>query len=313
VIRRVAALSSNEAAPAAELRPSAPVALDIDSSYRYCEALARARHHNYPVASRFLPAPLRPHVLAIYAFARSADDFADLPEYAGRRERELDHWEDLLHRLFHGDTPPHPVFVALGDTVRRFDLPIGPLLDLIEGIRMDLRTNRYATFGDLQSYVARAAHPLGRLLLYMFGVRDADRHRYAEDLSTALALTSLWQDVALDLRRDHVYIPTEDLRHFRISAEDLFARKQSLELKSLVRFETARARAYYQRARPLIYAVDDQLGVEVAMIFYGGLRALDKIESSAGAVFGKRVSLSTADKAWVLAKSLGRRGAGLLK
>jgi squalene synthase HpnC len=309
MIRRVAALSkAND-----QLRPSPPTKLDVEECYRYCESLARARHHNIPVASRFLPARLRPHVLAIYAFARGADDFIDLPEFAGRREKELDHWEDLLHRSFHGEPVDHPVFVALGATAHTFDLPITPLLDLIEACRLDLRQRRYPTWTDLHHYVVRAAYPLGHLLLYIFGVRDADRHRYAEDLSTALALTSFWQDVAVDVARDHIYLPDEDLRHFLVAEDDLFARKQTYNLKSLMRYQCARARAYYQRARPLVHAVDDELGVEVALIFYGGLRALDKIETSSGAIFGPRVTLNTADKALVLAKALGRRGAGLLR
>src|SRR5262249_45763980 len=183
--------------------------------YRYCEAIVRAHHENFPVASRFLPEALRPHVSALYAFTRCADDFADEPQYEGRREAELDRWEAELHRCFHGQAD-HPIFVALAATPARFDLPIQPLADLIDAFRQDIMVRRYHTFGDLYSYTQRAAQPIGRLLLYVFGVRDADTHKFADDLATALALTAFWQDLDRDVARGRIYVPQEDLRHFGV-------------------------------------------------------------------------------------------------
>ena len=294
--------------PAPSAGPSGRPALD--DCYRYCEQLARAHHENFPVASRFLPSRLHKHVFAIYAFVRAADDFADEPEYEGRRAAKLDEWDDLLQRAFHGDAE-HPIFVALAETAATFDLPVTPLADLLAAFHMDLSVRRYSTWNDLQHYMRLAAAPIGQLLLYVFGVRDLEQHKFAEELSHALALTNFWQDIAVDVRRDRVYLPQEDLRHFGVAEDDLFAGRESERLAALVRFQCQRTRAVYERARPLVELVDDQLGVEVAMMWHGGHRALSKIEARAHKVFGGRARLSTIDKAWVLAQALRERGMGL--
>ncbi len=282
----------------------------LDDCYRYCEQLTRAHHENFPVASRFLPSRLHKHVLAVYAFVRAADDFADEPEYEGRRQEELDAWDVLLQRSFHGDAQ-HPIFVALADTAQKFELPITPLADLVAAFHMDLSVRRYATWNDLQHYLRLTAAPIGQLLLYIFGVRSLEQHKYAEELSYALALTNFWQDIAADLERDRVYVPQEDLRHFGVHEDELRAHRESDRLAALVRFQCQRTRAVFQRARPLVDLVDDQLGVEVAMMWHGGHRALAKVEARASRVFGGRARLSTLDKAFVLGQALRERGAGL--
>jgi squalene synthase HpnC len=284
--------------------PPAPAGqLDAAASFAYCEAIARAHHENFPVGSLFLPRALRPHVAALYAFARCADDFADEPAYDGRRAEELDGWEDRLRACFHGQAE-HPVFVALAETVRRFDLPLAPFVDLVQACRIDLATRRYATFGDLMAYVERAAQPIGRLLLYVFGARDADRLRYGDELATALALTSLWQDTRRDLARDRVYVPQEDLRHFGVAESDLDGRHHGPKLTALLRFQVARTRAVYERARPLLGLAPRAIAVELALFWHGGRRALDKVEARAHRAPGVRARLSVLDKAWVVARAL---------
>ena len=128
----------------------------VARSYEYCEEFARAHTESYPVASRFVAPELRPHLVALYAFARSADDFADEPEYEGRRTEALGRWEEALHRCFHGEAE-HPVFIALADTIDKRDLPVPPLHDMLTAFRMDLEVRRYATFQAL----ARLHGPLG--------------------------------------------------------------------------------------------------------------------------------------------------------
>ncbi len=302
MIRRVLPVAPRPVPPT----PAPGAGLDPAVCFAYCEAVARAHHENFPVGSFFLPRALRPHIAALYAFARFADDFADEPAYAGRRAEELDRWEDLLLACFHGQAE-HPVFVALAETVRRFDLPLAPFADMLQAFRMDLATRRYATFGDLMAYVERAARPIGRLMLYVFGARDAERLRYGDELATALALTSFWQDTHRDLERDRVYVPQEDLRHFGVTEADLAARRQSPALTALLRFEVARARAIFERARPLLERAPRELAVELALFWYGGRRALDKVEGRAHAIFGPRARLSMVDKAWVVARALAYR------
>ena len=289
-------------------RPDFPASPDPAACFAWCEAFVRSHHENFPVASWFLPARLRPHICALYAFARLADDYADEPAYAGRRADELDRWEDQLVRCYHGEPTRHPVFIALARTISTFDLPIAPMMDMLAAFRMDLTRRRYATFAELMSYVERAAHPIGRLVLYVFGARDPASLRYGDELATALALTSFWQDLRRDLQRDRLYLPIEDLRHFGVSEDDLreaCARGSSRpEITALLRWETARARAHFERARPLLGRAPRELTVELGLFWHGGRRALEKIETRAGRLDGPRVRLNTVDKAAALARAL---------
>jgi hydroxysqualene synthase len=284
-----------------------PSSLEIEACYRYCEALCRAKHHNYPVGSMFARSELRKHIFALFAFARVADDFADEPAYEGRRARELDRWEEQLHQAYRGNAD-HPVFVALADTVDKFSLPITEFSEMLSGFRTDLERKRYATFDELLSYTRQAAAPIGRLLLYIGGYRAPELHAYAEDLANALAVARLIQDVAQDWERGRVYIPAEDLRHFGVSEADIASRRVSPAVGNLMRFEVARARALFERARPLVDVVGSDLAVELALTWHGGMRILEKIENTGKRLFARRPQLNAADKAIVVARALAWRG-----
>ena len=275
----------------------------VERAYGYCEELARAHHESYPVASRFVPAALRPHVIALYAFARSADNFADEPEYEGRRIEALDRWESELHRAANGEASSHPVFVALGDTIERKDLPVPPLEDLLTAFRMDMEVRRYATFSALRGYTARSAEPVGRLLLALFGYRQPELVRFADEISTALQLTNFWQDVAADAARDHIYLPAEDLHFFGVTEADVKALRPTKALRDLVRYQVARTRALYERGRPLLGKLGNDLKLELALIWLIGTTLLDKIEDADYDVFTRRPTITRRDKAKIVAKA----------
>lgn len=284
-----------------------PPTLELEPCYRYCESLCRARHHNYPVASMFARSQLRKHIFALFAFARVADDFADEPAYEGRRARELDAWEEQLHAAYRGRVE-HPVLVALADTVDRFALPIKEFTELMSGFRTDLERRRYATFDELRGYTRLAAEPVGRLLLYIGGYRAPELHAFAEDLSTALAVARLIQDVPADWQRGRVYLPAEDLRHFGVSEADISQRRITPAVSALVRYEVARTRALFERARPLVDIVGEDLAVELALMWHGGMRILDKIEATGSRLFAERPQLTNTDKAIVLGRAIAWRG-----
>jgi squalene synthase HpnC len=278
----------------------------LERAFAYCERLARGHYENFPVASRFVPAELRKYVWAVYAFARSADDFADEAGYAGRRAEALAFWEEQLERCFHGEAE-HPVFVALRDTVEKRAIPIQPLLAMLTAFNMDLRVNRYQTWDQLMTYCAHSAHPVGRLVLYIFDYRDQALHNYSDDLCTALQLANFWQDVGVDLQKDRIYLPEEDRRHFGLTDEQLFSRKVTPAFRDLMRYEVARARALFERGRPLIDRVGRDLGLELALIWNGGMTILDKIEAVDYDVFRRRPTLNAADKAVMLTRAAKQR------
>ncbi|MDB4960994.1 MAG: squalene synthase HpnC [Myxococcales bacterium] len=285
-----------------------PPSLELEACYGYCEALVRARHHNYPVGSMFARSHLRKHIFAMFAFARVADDYADEAQYEGRRARELDRHEEQLHAAYRGHAD-HPLFVALADTVDKFALPITEFAELMSGIRTDLERRRYSTFDELRSYTRQAAEPVGRLLLYIGGYRAAELHAYSEDLSSAVAIARLIQDIPADFQRGRVYIPAEDLRHFGVTEADIANRRNTPAVGALVRYEVARTRALFERARPLVDIVGADLAVELALTWHGGMRILDKIDRVGANLFAaERPSLTTADKAMVLTRALAWRG-----
>ncbi len=288
--------------------PPFPDSLGLDACYHYCEAITRARHHNFPVASRFVPRHLRKHIWAVYAFARAADDFADEPQFEGRRALELDRWEQQLQDCFHGELPTHPVFVALADTVRRFDLPITLFASVLAGFRMDLDTSNFGSYQELRAYTALAAQPVGELFLYLSGVRDPRLLRYAAELASALAEAKFWQDMAQDIGRGRLYVPSEDLRYFGITRERLLELRPQPAFGDLVRFLVARTRASFMKAQPLVRQVGDDIAVEMALSWHGGMRILDKIETAGGQLLNKRPQLSRADKAIVVSKAWAWQG-----
>jgi squalene synthase HpnC len=274
----------------------------VERAYAYCEEFVRAHTESYPVASRFVPPEVRPHLVALYAFARSADDFADEPEYEGRRIEALDRWEEALRRCSHGEAD-HPVFVALADTIEKRDLAIPPLEDMLTAFRMDLDVRRYSTFQSLRGYTAKSADPVGRLLLSLFGYRQPELFRFADELSTALQLTNFWQDVAADAARNHIYIPGDDLHFFGVTEADIKSLKPTTRLRDLIRFEVARTRGLYERGRPLLERLGNDLRLELTLIWLIGVAILDKIESADFDVFTKRPTIKRRDKAVIMAKA----------
>ncbi|HEY2900862.1 MAG TPA: squalene synthase HpnC [Polyangia bacterium] len=274
----------------------------VERAYKYCEDFARGHTERFPVASRLVPAEMRPHLIALYAFARSADDFADEPQYEGRRVEALDRWQEELDRCFHGEAD-HPVFIALADTIEKRDLPLPPLSDMLSAFRMDIDVTRYSTFQALRGYTARSADPVGRLLLSLFGYRQPELFRFADEISTALQLTNFWQDVAADAARGHIYIPAEDLHFFGLTDADVRSLKPSKTMRNLLRFEVARTRALYERGRPLLEMLGNDLRLELMLIWLIGTAILDKIESVDHDVFTQRPEISKRDKAMIMARA----------
>lgn len=274
----------------------------VSEAYDYCEDFARAHHESFPVASHLVPAEMRPHLFALYAFGRAADDFADEPEYEGRRTEALDTWHEELLRCFHGEAT-HPVLIALQDTIERRNLPLPAFEDLLNAFRMDMDVRRYSNFNTLRAYTARSAEPVGRLLLALFGYTDPELVRFADEISTALQLTNFWQDVAADAARDHIYIPADDLHFFGVTEAEIKALKPTKAIHDLLRYEVARTRALFERGRPLLGRLGNDLKLELALIWLVGMAILDKIESAEFDVFSQRPTIGARDKARILAKA----------
>ena len=281
----------------------------LDEGYRYCENLARSHYENFPVASIVLPRHLRRHVCAIYAFARTADDFADegYDRGIGESERQalLDEWRGMLEEAFSGSAT-HPVFLALADTRAKFQLPPSLFEDLLSAFRQDVTRRRYESFDELLDYCRRSANPIGRLLLLLFGYRDERLHLLSDCICSALQLANHWQDVEVDLRKDRVYLPENDLRHFGLDVASLGQKSDTPEFRNLMKVEVDRARELFARGKPLCTALPGRLGLELRLIWLGGMAILRSIEASGYDVFRRRPVIGRREQTRIFLTALNK-------
>ena len=271
----------------------------VRAAYRACFRLAKRHYENFPVASLLVPRPQRDALAAIYAFARHADDFADEPEVDGRLERLAD-WRRRLYDCIDGK-PDHPVFLALGDAIRRYNLSVINLDNLLHAFEMDVSTNRHRDFSSLLHYCTYSANPVGRLVLELFGHRDPERVAYSDSICTALQLTNFWQDVRIDLERDRIYLPLEDLARFSISVDDLKSqlpansRWANAEIEDrwcgLMAFQVERTWDLFKNGKPLPERVLPQLRRQLRLTWLTGTSILARIEAVHYDVFRRRPKL----------------------
>jgi phytoene synthase len=279
----------------------------IDAAYGHCWWIARSHYENFTVGSWLLPRRLRRHIAAIYAFARAADDMADEGAIdAPERLVRLDAWEQQLEECYRGRRM-HPVFVALGDTADRFELPIDPFRRLLRAFRADAEFKPFETFGTLLEYCRCSADPVGHVILYLFGYRDSGRQQLADQICTGLQLTNFWQDIAIDAAKGRVYVPLEDLARFGCSADDVKTGACSPAVRELMRFEVDRARGMLTRGIELAAHVDRRLAREVCLFAWGGLAILRAIDAVGYDVLRRRPTLSKRAKLGLVLRALATR------
>lgn len=274
--------------------------------------MALSHYENFPVGSILLPSTLRGHFYSIYAFARIADDIADETQMAHSPDARLAllaRWREMLVDCY-GGTASHPVFVALADTTSKFALPLILFEDLISAFRQDVTKRRYETFTELLDYCRRSANPIGRLVLLLFGYGGEGLHRLSDLICTGLQLTNHWQDLALDVARDRVYLPNEDLARFGLSVEDLKSAGRRNEICRLLAFEVGRTRGFFEDGEPLCDAVAGRLALELRAVWLGGVTILDRIERSGYDVLSRRPRITTLDKLRIAGLALARKVAG---
>jgi squalene synthase HpnC len=279
-----------------------PVAPSLEESCAYCERLARSHYENFSVASWFLPAPLRQHFFNVYAYCRISDDLGDEVGNPAASLLLLDQWEAELGACYAG-RPRHPVFVALAETARKFEIPQHEFSDLLTAFRQDQTVTRYETFEDLLGYCLNSADPVGHLVLYLCGYHDAERQKLSDYTCTALQLANFWQDISIDYAKGRIYLPLESLRRFGVTEEDLAASRNTPAFCEMMRFEVERAREWFQRGLPLVSKVDKELAIDLELFTRGGQEILNAIEKQGYAVLGRRPSISNSRKLALVARA----------
>jgi phytoene synthase len=274
-------------------------------AYAFCERLARTHYENFPVASLLLPRGMRPHVAAVYAFARTADDFADEPgREPDERLRLLAGFRDRLHASADGGDRDgsDPIFVALQDTIERCGLPVPLFDDLLSAFEQDITVHRYDSWHDVDDYCRRSANPVGRLVLRIAGVRNEMADRASDAVCTALQLANFWQDFGRDWRNGRLYVPAEESQRHGASERDLDQAVMTKEWIATIRACVDRTRTLFARGRPVSGYVSGRLRIELRATWLGGVRILEKVEGLGYATLHQRPRLRAADAALIAAR-----------
>ncbi len=282
------------------------VAPTLDQARAWCRRLAETHYENFHVATWFLPKALRPHFHSIYAYCRVSDDLGDEVGSTAQALALLDLWGRELDACYEGRAR-HPVFVALGETIRSCSIPKEPFADLLTAFRQDQLVTRYASMSEVLDYCRYSANPVGRLVLYACGevspeTKDA-KFCLSDATCSALQLANFWQDVRVDFAKGRVYLPQDEMLRFGVGDETIGNGIATAEFRALLRYEVDYARLLFEKGLPLIGMVNRDLALDLDLFSRGGLEILRAIERrdydvlSARPAIAKRTKLSLAIRA----------------
>ena len=270
--------------------------------YEYCQDKAVSSGSSFTSTFRFLPKEKREAMTVLYAFCREVDDVVDECSDANVARTTLNWWRNEVAAVY-GGKPTHPVCLALVPVVTQFNLAKEHLLEIIDGMEMDLDQPRYADFKSLQLYCYRVASVVGLLTVEIFGYTDRQTLKYAHDLGIAFQLTNIIRDVGEDARRNRIYLPMDEMQQFGVTAADILNSRETENFHKLMAFQIERAQRFYQQALEHLPAVDrkaQRTGLIMAAIYQA---TLDEVISSGCHVLKERVSLTPTYKLWLAIKA----------
>lgn len=276
----------------------------LQDAYAHCAKIARTHYENFPVASRLVPARIRPAITVIYAFARSADDFADEGDL-NREQRlaRLDHYAEQLRQISQGGTFDDPIFIALQDVIHRHRLPLQPFERLLQAFRQDVDKHRYADFGEVMNYCRLSANPVGELLLHLNQAASEANLGYSNAICTALQLINFLQDLHQDYTENNrIYLPRDEMQRHGVTESHIAHRTTDFGMQMLMRQQIERARRLLEAGAPLGLRLKGRFGFELRLIIAGGARILKHLHDNPKDAFA-RPRLNTKDKLAMLAQA----------
>jgi len=278
----------------------------IELAYEKCRRQAEKHYENFPVGSLLLPKKQRAWIHAVYAFARTADDFAD--ENIGQlgiedRLELLDRWEHDLD-LALGGKPRGEIFIALASAIKDARLDVQLLRDLLSAFRQDVVKNRYQNFSEVLDYCRRSANPVGRLVLQVFDYRDEQRAALSDHICTALQLANFWQDISVDIGKDRIYLPIEEMQAYGVTVDSIKNFQPTSGFRKLLRFQCERTREIFDRGRPLVGLLDKGLKLEIKLTWLGGTEILRLIAGQNYDTLSRRPHISKPRAVLLLLKAL---------
>jgi 15-cis-phytoene synthase len=273
----------------------------VERSYAYCVRVARSRAKNFYYSFLLLSKPQRKAMCAIYAFMRYCDDLSDDP---GANCAAIERWRAEMEDALEGHFSQHPVWPAFHHTVRRFGIPHEYFRAMIDGVLSDLQPRRVQTFDELYQYCYQVASVVGLTIIHIFGFDTRTALPLAEKCGVAFQLTNILRDIREDAALGRVYLPAEDLRQFGVTEDDLLSGNRSEAFLRMMRFEAARARAYYNESRPLLDLIHPRSRPSLLALVTIYSSLLERIERSNYDVFRRRVRLSLLEKSWIVVRAL---------
>jgi squalene synthase HpnC len=280
-------------------------AWSAEEAAAYTRWLATSHYENFHVVSFLMPKRLHQDMYNVYAYCRWADDLGDEIGDTAESLRLLSWWQGELDAMYAGRAS-HPVFVALGPTVRAYGIPREPFADLVQAFIQDQTVTRYRNWDELVGYCRYSANPVGRLVLYLCGYSDPERQRLSDLTCTALQLANFWQDVTVDLLKDRVYIPLDAMERHGYTVDELFARRFTPGFREVMREIVDYAQDLFDRGSPLARMVDRRLSLDIDLFSRGGMRVLEKIRRQGYDVLAARPAISKTERVGLLLGSLAR-------
>lgn len=276
--------------------PRQKMPISLTDAYRYCSERVSNHYENFPVASLLLPKRLRQPISVIYAFARTADDFADEGSLTDQQRLDaLADYRNKLNACARGESIDDPVFVALADVIQQWQLPVSLLDDLITAFEMDVTKKRFASHHEVLDYCRYSANPVGRLLLHLFGEATEENLHDSDCICSALQIINFLQDIQQDyVESDRVYMPQDEMARFGVSDKHIANRISDDKMRDFIQFEITHTRDMMRAGAPLGKRLKGRAGLEIRTIIQGGLRVLHKLEAQRNDVFS-RPRLTMAD------------------
>lgn len=285
-----------------------PEKFDINLAYKTAEKSAKEHYENFPVISFFLPAGLRKHVAVIYVFSRTADDIADEGKFSPEeRISNLDSYKSRLVNALDGNYEDEFWF-ALHQTI--IDKKLDPELFylLLDAFRQDISKNRYTNFREVLDYCKRSANPVGRLVLQLHGITDERAYYYSDYICTALQITNFLQDISVDLEKDRIYLPEEDLTRFSVNETSFRSDKYNKEMAGLIDYQVRRVSYLFSKGRKLLPFLPGMLKVQIMWTILGGEKILMKVGKLKDKVIKKRPHVSKPEYLQLMLQALFTSG-----
>jgi len=261
----------------------------IANAYAFCQKMVRSHYENFPVASFILPKRLRQPISVIYAFARTADDFADEGDWdAETRLTKLKEYDDYLDAIANGKTIDHPIFIALADVIQKYQLPLQLFHDLITAFRLDVTKTRFTDIDDVWDYCRYSANPVGRLLLHLMDAATEENLQRSDAVCSALQLINFLQDIEQDfVENNRIYLPQADLQRFGVNEDHFRDKRSDAAFAQLIQQQIDYAREKMLFGEPLGRAVGGRFGFQLRLMINGGLRVLELLENQQEDLFAR--------------------------